>query len=260
VNQEEWEQLIAEFQAGTLSLPRFAKSKGVAYQALKTQLKAKGITDFWKDKPSEERILILEAYHRSGLSTEEFAGSQGVSEDRLREWLEQERSNGERRFHCEWKQLVAEFLESDYLTMSEFARAKNLSPDRLKYWMNRYDPEKRWKKQGERVKTKLIDEFSRSEKSAAAFAREKGVEGSTFLSWIWKYDTDRKSGHSYAQMRSEEERQALIAEFEKSGKLIKDFEVEKGIKKGTFSKWLVKHDPSRRRNDTNHDCDAHETS
>ncbi len=231
--------LYDDFKASKLSLPAFAKSRKLPYMQLKRAFRSMPDFDLWNDIASEERQLLLDEYHQSGLSLEDFSTAKQIHHETLTSWLNQEKEHGTRRLENEWQNLVEEFLASDFLTMSAFARSKGLRPDRFKYWLGKFDPESNWKNQGARVRRRMVNEFAASSLTAPQFASSKSIKPGTFELWLRELDPDRKIKNRMAyRILSPQQQTDLIAEFRESGNSMKDFSEARGINNATFSTWV----------------------
>jgi len=236
------DELAKKFRDSNLNLPEFTKRKRVPYRLLKEYLKSHGVTDFLRGNRNGERALLLEEFYCSGRTIDIFAKKRGINPETLKQWISTDRATRKRLYPGQGKKLVIEFQESDFLTMTGFAKSKGISPDRFKYWLNQFDPERNWKRHGETVKRRTVDEFSKSGLTAPAFARSKGIKPITFGLWLRQFDPERTIPNRKAhQILSPREQSKLIAKFLKSGNLAKDFAAEHGINPRTFSTWVVKY-------------------
>jgi len=147
--ETELDTLAEEFRSDSTSLPRFARSRGIPYMTMKNHLKKKGDVDVMNGGKACERSVILNEYRESMLSVPEFCERQGISEQYLEAWLEEDSRGRNRGYQSEWKRLIDEFFESDFLNVHDFARAKGFDGSNMKYWLEKIDPEKRWKRKGE---------------------------------------------------------------------------------------------------------------
>jgi len=233
--EAELDRLIAEFPLSNLNLPQFAQRHRVPYRLLKNHLKRQGFTDVFNGNPQGERVHLVEEFYQSKESVSSFAARKGWGKHTLERWIAADETSQKKRYPARWEKLTTEFHESDFLTMSEFARSRGISPDRFTYWLNRFDPDKTWKRHGESVK-----EFSQSKLSAPAFAKSKGIKEITFGSWLRRFDPERTlPNRKPYRILNREEQAKLIAEFTNSGQLAKDFAAEHDINPRTFSTWVA---------------------
>lgn len=239
--EKELDELAEEFRRSYTTLPRFTRSRGVPYMMLKSHLKQQGKCDVMNSSKAGERKVILNELRESGLAVKEFSLKKGIARECLQTWLNEDRQQRTHRNPEEWKELIDEFFKNDFLTMYDFARAKGVSGERMSYWLDKFDPEKRWKTHGDRVKRKHIEEFAESTLTVPQFAKRKGINDETFRSWLRELDPERKiENRGPIPTYSPEEKVSLVEEFERSGMTVKEFAKSKGIKKPTFGGWVTK--------------------
>jgi len=87
------DEILREFAESNFTLPRFAKEKNIPYMALKKLVKVHDPGGKLANKPSEERLIIIEEFYGSGKSAQEFAVEKGVDGKVFDRWIAEDQSH-----------------------------------------------------------------------------------------------------------------------------------------------------------------------
>lgn len=212
----EEKQILQEFCESNLSLARFARHKGIPYMRLKRLVQKYGSIADLKNKPTEERQVILGEYYASGMAEEDFADSRGINQNVFRQWLsEQDRlevkeGKDQRLSERGKKYLAKEYLNSD-LSPTAFAKLKGFSHVTLYSYLNKYYPETIKKPPlTEEEKESLAKEFIKSDMTKKDFISLKGVSDSALSQCMNKYYPEYIKRVS---LLSDDEKQRLVKEY-----------------------------------------------